>query len=236
MVIMSAFSDAVAYVEEFNTFSVVIRLVLSCIFGGIIGLEREQKRHSAGFRTFTLVCLGSALSTIANIHLCYTTGSADTSRIAAGVVSGIGFLGVGTILVTQKNQVRGLTTAACLWVTGCLGIALGSGMIFVSVFAFALIYLTVSVLQHFSVYVAAHNRIITLYVEIEKEEDLDRFLAYIREKEYSILTIEKRKEQLGRGHFSVVIEMDLMKKRVHTDVVHELGKVQGVFYIEESRP
>lgn len=236
MAFLATFKDVVSYIEEFNTFSIIIRLVLACVFGGIIGLEREQKRHSAGFRTFTLVCLGSTLATIANIYLYNTTGSADTSRIAAGVVSGIGFLGVGTIIVTQKNQVKGLTTAACLWVTGCLGIALGSGMIFISVFSFALIFLTMSVLQHFSAYVAAHNRIITLYVEIKEEEDLDVFLAYLREKGYSILTLEKRKEQLGRGHFSVVIEMDLMKKRVHTDVVHELGKVQGVVYIEESRP
>lgn len=223
----------VSLVEDFNTTSIVIRLVLSCIFGGLIGIEREQKRHSAGFRTFTLVCLGSTLATIANLYLYDITGSADTSRIAAGVVSGIGFLGVGTIIVTRNNRVKGLTTAAALWTTGCLGVALGSGMVFTSILAFAIIMITMSILQHLSSYIGAHNRIITLYVEVKEETALDNFLAYVKEKEYTILTLEKTKNELTKGHFSVSLEMDLGKHMLHTDVVHEMGKVDGVFYIEE---
>lgn len=225
--------EFLSYIEDFNAVSIVIRLVLSCIFGGIVGIEREQKRHSAGFRTFTLVCLGSTLATIANIYLYKTTGSADTSRISAGIVSGIGFLGVGTIIVSRKNRVKGLTTAAALWTIGCLGIALGSGMILTSIFAFAIIMVTMSLLQHLSQYIGAHNKIITLYVEVKEESALDGFLAYVKEKEYTILTLEKSKDELTRGHFSVSLEMDLGKHTLHTDVVHEMGKVDGVFYIEE---
>lgn len=220
-------------IDDFNTVSIVIRLVLACIFGGIIGIEREQKRHSAGFRTFTLVCLGSALATVANIYLFEATGSADTSRIAAGVVSGIGFLGVGTIIITPRHRVKGLTTAAALWATGCLGIALGSGMIITSIFSFALIMITMSVLQHLSSYISTHNRIITLYAEVKEEDALDSFLEYVKSKEYTILTLEKSKTELSKGHFSVTLEMDLGKRTHHIDVIHELGKVDGVFYIEE---
>ena len=230
---MESLKNCFDVIEEFNTLSVVIRLVLATIFGGIIGIEREQKKHSAGFRTFTLVCLGSALGTIANIYLYNVTGSADTSRIAAGVVSGIGFLGVGTIIVTPKNQVRGLTTAAGLWVTGCLGIALGAGMIYIGTFTFVLIMLTMSLLSKLSNYIKMHNRIITLYVEVEREEDLDRFISFAREKSYSILSIEKHKEKITKGHLSVMLEMDLKAKLRHTEVVHNLGKAEGVFYIEE---
>lgn len=117
------------YLESFNQVSIIIRLVLATLFGGIIGIEREAKRHSAGFRTFTLVCLGSALATIVNLYLWDITGNTDTARISAAVVSGVGFLGVGTIIVTSRNQVRGLTTAATLWATAALGIALGAGML-----------------------------------------------------------------------------------------------------------
>lgn len=94
------------YLESFNQVSIIIRLVLATLFGGIIGIEREAKRHSAGFRTFTLVCLGSALATIVNLYLWDITGNTDTARISAAVVSGVGFLGVGTIIVTSRNQVR----------------------------------------------------------------------------------------------------------------------------------
>lgn len=226
-------NKVISYIEDFNTVSIIIRLFLSCIFGGIIGLEREHKRHSAGFRTFTLVCLGSTLATISNIYLFNVTGSADTGRIAAGVVSGIGFLGVGTIIITPKNRVKGLTTAAALWVTGCLGIALGSGMIFTSILSFIIIMVTMSLLQRLSYYIGVHNRIITLYVEVKEESGLDTLIEYIKQHDYSILTIEKSKDKLTKGHFSVTLEMDLGKRMLHTDVVHEIGKVDGVFYIEE---
>lgn len=225
--------EYLALIDDFNTTSIIVRLVLACIFGGIIGIEREQKRHSAGFRTFTLVCLGSALATIVNIYLFRTTGSADTSRIPAGIVSGIGFLGVGTIITTPKHRVKGLTTAAALWTTGCLGIALGSGMILTSTLSFVIIMITMSVLQHLSTYIGAHNRIITLYVEVNEEEALDNYLNYIKEKEYTILTLEKSKTELSKGHFSVSLEIDLGRRTQHIDVIHEMGKVDGVFYIEE---
>lgn len=223
----------ISLIDDFTITSIALRLLLSCVLGGIIGIEREQKRHSAGFRTFTLVCLGSTLATIANIYLYEGTGSADTSRIAAGVVSGIGFLGVGTIIITPKHRVKGLTTAAALWATGCLGIALGAGMIITSIFSFAIIMITMSILQHLSTYIGAHNRIITLYVEVKEENALDNFLSYIKEKEYTILTLEKSKTELSKGHFSVSLEIDLGKHTQHIDVIHEMGKVDGVFYIEE---
>ena len=93
----------IKYLESFNQVSIIIRLVLATLFGGIIGIEREAKRHSAGFRTFTLVCLGSALATIVNLYLWDITGNTDTARISAAVVSGVGFLGVGTIIVTSSK-------------------------------------------------------------------------------------------------------------------------------------
>ena len=221
-------------IEEFNAISIVIRLVLATICGGIIGLERETKRHSAGFRTFTLVCIGSALATIVNIYLWEKTASADTSRIAAGVVNGVGFLGVGTIIVTRKNLVKGLTTAAGLWTTATLGIAIGSGMIFVSVVSFILVMLTMSVLSHFSRYIGQHNKRISLYLEIKEEYGMKPLLAYVRANGYSILTMEKQHDSVtNESDISVMLEIDMKKRILHEKIIHEISEIEGIIYLEE---
>ncbi len=216
------------YIEEFNGVSIAIRLVLATLLGGIIGMERESKRHSAGFRTFTLVCLSSALCTIANIYLWEITGSADTSRIPAGVISGIGFLGVGTIIITRKNQVRGLTTAAGLLATASLGIALGAGMITASIGSFLLIMLTMSILRKLSWHIAGHNRVMTVYAELGKEGDIQHLRDYIKEMGYSIISFEKKKDA------AVIVEIDLKEKKLHSDVLHDLSEVSGIKYLEEA--
>lgn len=113
-----------------ETFEIIFKLTLACILGGVIGLERESLSRPAGFRTYTLVCVGSALAMIVSIDMYYQfyrTVNADPGRIAAQVVSGIGFLGAGTIM-KEGATVRGLTTAAGLWVVACIGLAVGAGM------------------------------------------------------------------------------------------------------------
>ena len=228
--------DWVEYIESFNEVSLVLRLVLATVFGGVIGLEREAKRHSAGFRTFTLVCLGSALATVANLYLWEITGATDTARISAGVVSGVGFLGVGTIIVTRKNLVRGLTTAAGLWVTATLGIALGAGMIVIGTLSFVLIMLTMSVLPYFSRRISEHTSVISLYVEIEKEYDTSCLISYARGKGYRIISMEKKKEEISNEcDMTVYIELDLGGKMPHSELMKDISMVQGVHYIEEIK-
>ena len=116
------------YLQGMNDGAVAIRLVLATLCGSLIGWERVVRRHSAGIRTFALVSLGSAVATVLNLYLAILPNmGADVSRIPAGVVSGIGFLGAGTIIVTGRNQIKGLTTAASLWVASCMGMAFGAG-------------------------------------------------------------------------------------------------------------
>ncbi len=113
-----------------STYEIVFKLTLACILGGIIGLERESLNRPAGFRTYTLVCVGSALAMVISLDMYYQYHqfvTADPGRIAAQVVSGIGFLGAGTIM-KEGSTVRGLTTAAGLWGVACIGLAVGAGM------------------------------------------------------------------------------------------------------------
>ncbi|MBP3390650.1 MAG: MgtC/SapB family protein [Clostridia bacterium] len=111
---------------------VLIRLAVAVVLGGIIGIERSGTRHDAGLRTHILVCLGAAGITLLSEVLLMDGYSTDVSRLGAQVISGIGFLGAGCILVTG-NKVKGLTTAAGLWTTACVGLATGMGYFFISI-------------------------------------------------------------------------------------------------------
>ena len=109
---------------DLNFLSALVRLFLAMLLGGILGYGREKKHLPAGFRTYMVVCLGSALAMMVGIYVTDITGAADASRIGAQVVSGISFLGAGTILVTRQNQVKGLTTSDVLLSVACIGLAL----------------------------------------------------------------------------------------------------------------
>ena len=118
---MQAWIDSMNLMQIYEV-TVAVRLALALICGGILGLERTRKQRAAGMRTYMLVCVGSCLIMLTNQYLFQVTHTGDPMRLGAQVVSGIGFLGAGTIMVTRRHQVKGLTTAAGLWAVACLGI------------------------------------------------------------------------------------------------------------------
>ena len=124
-----------------------VRLTLALLLGGVIGIEREYRAKEAGFRTHFLVALGSSLFCIVSQYG-FGVDLKDSSRVAAQVVSGIGFLGAGTIIF-QKNVVRGLTTAAGLWVTAAIGLACGTGMFVAAIITTVMVLLGLEVLNAF---------------------------------------------------------------------------------------
>jgi putative Mg2+ transporter-C (MgtC) family protein len=136
--------------ESWHIFSnanqeMVIRLVIAAFLGGIIGYERARAKKPAGVRTHLLVCMGAALFTV--ISIWGFAGNADPSRIAAGVVVGVGFLGAGTIL-RQERGVAGLTTAATIWAVAAVGVAIGAGLYIVGAVAAVMVPLTLRFLPH----------------------------------------------------------------------------------------
>ena len=108
-------------------FIATFKIAMALVCAGVIGLERGTKKRPAGFRTYMLVCLGATLVMMTNEYLCEVHGTGDMARMGAQVVNGIGFLGAGTIITTGHNRVKGLTTAAGLWASACIGLAIGSG-------------------------------------------------------------------------------------------------------------
>ncbi len=118
----------VRYMTDFNTISVLVRILLAAVLGGVIGSERGRHGRAAGLRTHILVCVGSAMTSLTGLFAVQVLGTGgDAFRIAAQVVSGIGFLGVGMILVRNRTVVTGLTTAAIMWTTAIIGISIGIG-------------------------------------------------------------------------------------------------------------
>lgn len=113
--------------RELTMLSVVLRPLVAILLGGVIGLERGLKNRAAGFRTYMLVCLGACIVMLTNQYIYQLLGTGDPVRMGAQVISGIGFLGAGTIIVTSRSQIKGLTTAAGLWCSACVGLAVGIG-------------------------------------------------------------------------------------------------------------
>ena len=126
---------------EISIWSIMVRFILAFLCSGLIGMERARRRHAAGFRTYILVCIGSMIAIFTNQYIFEVYGTGDVGRLGAQVISGIGFLGAGTILVTSRSQIKGLTTAAGLWVSACIGLAIGIGFYTVAIIGtiFALI-------------------------------------------------------------------------------------------------
>lgn len=139
----------ISTLKELNAWSVLLRVILSTVLGGFIGLERGHHGRAAGLRTHILVCLGASISTMIGLYSVSVLGfNSDPLRVGAQVVSGIGFLGAGTIMVRNKDQVTGLTTAAGLWTTACIGLAVGLGFYLVAILAFVIVIFSITTLVH----------------------------------------------------------------------------------------
>ena len=163
--------------RELNTFTMMLRLVLAMVFGGAVGLEREHKRMPAGFRTYMLVCLGSTLAMMLGRYqlemlqtrwadIAAAVGvNVDISRYGAQVVNGMGFLGAGTIIVTNRHEIKGMTTAAGLWACGCMGIAIGAGFYECALVGLLLIFLSVTIMPIVEEHLAVHSKDISIYME-----------------------------------------------------------------------
>lgn len=225
----------VLFLEGWSEAAVAIRLVIATLFGSLVGCQQIIKKHNAGIRTFALVSLGAAMATMINIYLPVGQGmDTDVSRIPAGVVNGIGFLGAGTILVTGKNQVKGLTTAATLWVTAIMGMAVGAGFLWIGTVCFVIIVIANRILQYLSTYVEARSRYMSLYLEVDKVDGVAKLRKFLADSGYSEISINKTREKaLQSTEVAISIEIDLKKQTDHQEIINKLEGLKYVSYIEE---
>ncbi|HVY07672.1 MAG TPA: MgtC/SapB family protein [Burkholderiales bacterium] len=156
------------------THEIILRLAVAAVLGGVVGLERERLEWVAGLRTHMLVCLGSALVMVVSAFgfadiLGTPQVALDPSRIAAQVISGIGFLGAGTILFLRQEVIRGLTTAASLWTVAAVGLAVGSGLYIAAISTTALIVVILALVKPLEVRLFRRNRSRQIVVQVDRQ-------------------------------------------------------------------
>ncbi|MBP3824470.1 MAG: MgtC/SapB family protein [Butyrivibrio sp.] len=223
------------YLQGTSSIAVGIRLVVAIVFGGIVGWERIIKHHSAGIKTHALVSLGSASATALNIYLAMLPGlDADVSRIPAGVVSGIGFLGAGTILVTGRKQIKGLSTAATLWVTSCMGMAIGAGYLEIGFVCLLMVAFSNILLKQLSKKVEGYSKYMNIYIEVNKNRGVNKLMKMLSDQGYTIISMTKSKEKtLQSSDTGLILDLDLDKKRSHHEILNMLSNEEYVNYVEE---
>lgn len=217
--------------RDLSTWSLVLRLALSMLLGGILGMERGQKRRAAGFRTYMLVCLGATLVMITSQYMFQHFEGGDIGRMGAQVISGIGFLGAGTIILTGRNQIKGLTTAAGLWGVACLGLTIGIGFYEAAILAFVLMFAIMTVLHHLETQIQRRSKVLNLFVSFEGIGNLGGFLAKAKEQGIKISDLEITKDTNGKAGVIMVVRATHVMNHEH--IIHLFSSVEGVDHIEE---
>lgn len=229
-----------------NMTALIVKMSFAVVFGGLIGLERGHKHRAAGSRTYMIVCLGAALTIILSQYESWLVTDVwhrvsemlgrkvDVTRYAEKVVSGIGFIGAGTIIVTGRQEIKGLTTAAGLWASACMGLAIGSGYYECAILGFILILFTTIVLEKVSSWVVARARNMDLYVEFEKMENLGEIISTIKAMDIQIFDVDIQREKQSNGvTVGAVISSRLPKKETHSHVMSKISKFDFVTVVDE---
>ena len=216
------------YIVEFNTVSALLRILLAVIAGGVIGNERGRHGRAAGFRTHILVCLGGAMTALCSLYVSVVTKmGGDVFRIPAQVISGIGFLGAGIILVKNNNTVAGLTTAAGMWVTATIGLAFGFGF-----YGGAALVTIICVVNATLLTRVEHNRqrALRFYVEVNGIEKIQSVLDQIEallKDDALIETVPAKSGLAGSVGFAVTISNRSSSEELRT----ALTRIEGVSFV-----
>lgn len=224
----------------------MLRIVLALLMGGLIGMERERKRRPAGFRTYMLVALGAALTVMLSQYLDYMLNNpwadiaasigikTDVSRFGAQVINGVGFLGAGTIIVTGRQEVKGLTTAAGLWASACMGLAIGAGFYECMIVGFVLIFLCMRLLPAIENAVMARARNMNIYIEMDSVENVGAIVNILKANDMTLFDVEIDKEQHEHlSQINAVFSVRLPHKEEHTEILAKLSTIEGIITIEE---
>ncbi len=218
--------------REVTYLAVVLRIFAAVLVGGLIGLDRGLKNRPAGLRTYMVVCLGACLVMLTNQYVCQVYGTGDPVRMGAQVVSGIGFLGAGTIIVTKRSQIKGLTTAAGLWAAAGVGLALGVGFYEAAAVGGFAVFAVMTLLQKMDAKMHRKAKVMEVYVELSAEVTLGDFLREIRSRELEVQDTQRDGDTEGDIR-AYIFTLRLKKCRNHMEVVDDISRMSGVAYAEE---
>ena len=215
-------------------FEYLLRIIVASICGCAIGFERKNRHKEAGMKTHAIVALGSALIMVVSKYGFSDVAPPDTSRIAAQVVSGIGFLGAGTIIVDRRNQVKGLTTAAGLWACACMGLAIGIGFYEGAIISCIFLFGVMTGLHKMDLYVQNKTKVINIYAEFNTISNVTSFIKNLRSRGVRISDLEVQKtDKIDKSNVGVVMTLRLLDKVNHAECILSLHNEDGVLFIEE---
>ncbi len=228
---MEQFMAVLDYLKEFNAVSIILRLLLPVIAGGIIGAERGRHGRAAGLRTHILVCLGGAMTSLCSLYVSTVSGlGGDIFRIPAQVISGIGFLGAGIILIKNNSTVAGLTTAAGMWVTATIGVAFGYGFYEGALLASVICIINAALLTKIE---HEHKQATLLYVEvsnIEKVRDILKQIEVVLEKDMVLESIPAKSGITGNVGFNITT----FHKHDYEQIQDTISRIDGVSFVVQG--
>ena len=224
------------YLRDFNLVTVTVRLLLAFIFGGVIGMDRERKGRPAGMRTHILVCLGASMTTMSGFFVVHTLGmESDPLRISAQVISGIGFLGVGTILITGRMHVKGLTTAAGLWTTASIGIALGAGFYEGALLCTVLSVIDISVLYRRENLLGSKTAVIEIYIELKDVDQTNHVVSLLSTEEYKVYKMQITPSRSGlANNIGIEALLRLDKTESKSEALNKISSLPEVAFALET--
>ena len=214
--------------------SVAVRMLLSALCGGLVGIEREFKRRSAGFRTHILICVGASMTTMTSQYLLGLGYYTDIARLGAQVIAGVGFIGAGAIIVTRSRRVKGLTTAAGLWTAAIVGLAFGAGFYEGGIVTTVLILLAELVFSKLERRMLSAAPIVNLYLEYQDRSSLDAVLQKLKSCRVKVISLEITRAggEPDRSACAIFV-LQLDKKLKIEALLASLRETQGVIGAEE---
>ncbi len=234
------------YLRQLNIESMMLRIVLAMLAGGIVGFEREKKGQAAGFRTYMLVAIGAAITMIVSQYFDLMLNTAwaadqkavgtrtDIVRLGAQVINGIGFLGTGTILVTSRSEVKGLTTASGLWASACMGLAAGAGFYEGTLIGFFFIILCINVLPFIEKAILPRSKNMNIYLEMDSIQNIGEVVNKVKAEGIALYDVEiNRNKSEGEKDLSALLSLHLPKRRDHNEVLAMLATLDGIITIDE---
>ena len=219
--------DSLNFLRNMDFLSVLLRMVLSCACGAVIGLERSYKNRPAGFRTHILVCMGACAAALTGLYMYLVLKlPSDISRISSQVISGLGFIGAGTIVVTKKLTIKGLTTAAGLWTTGIIGLAIGSGYYEIGLTGTVLVMLT----ETWFARLGAHIKRMPAYnIELmyNQKTSLDKVLRFCKDNRMDIINLKIHTPEEG-SEAQYIAAVSLRGSKDCSELLDEIRSMPGI--------
>ena len=208
----------------------ILRLLLAVLLGGIIGFERAERGREAGLRTHIMVCLGACLVMLISEYIVTSLAmTTDVTRLGAQVISGIGFLGVGCI-ITGGDKIKGLTTAAGLWVTACIGLAAGIGHYIIAIATAVIMILVMLLITPLSKKILASTSKVTLSITVISCEVFEKVIDLLENKIVKVSSVDKHTD----GHMSFQVTLNPMNQKETTALLCRIGTFEGVIEIMDK--